>query len=84
MALVLTPPTGAATGTSAGSPDGSASGVLAPLTMSTVLGSAVGTGSQPEPPRYYSVGGMTPDHRKRLHEEDEVLLAILQMFVMEA
>ena len=36
-----------------------------------------------DPPRYYSVGGMTEQHRRRLVEEDETLLAILQMFVME-
>lgn len=34
-------------------------------------------------PRYYSVGGMTVAHRKMLMEEDEALMAILQMFVME-
>lgn len=36
-----------------------------------------------EPPRYYSVGGMTVAHRKMLMEDDEALMAILQMFVME-
>lgn len=37
-----------------------------------------------EAARYYTVGGMTPQMRRRLQEEDEVLLAVLQMFVMEA
>lgn len=37
-----------------------------------------------EAPRYYSVGGMTPQMRRRAQEEDELLLAILQVFVTEA
>lgn len=36
-----------------------------------------------ELPRYYSLGGMTEQRRRRLIDEDEAILAILQMFVME-
>lgn len=59
---------------------GSASfSVNATATLTAVSVSA----SRPEDPRYAIVGGMTVEHRKRLMAEDEVLLAILQMFVLE-
>jgi hypothetical protein len=40
----------------------------------------------PEPPRYYSVdnGAAQRAHRRQQLEEDEVILAIVQQFVMEA
>lgn len=39
----------------------------------------------PEPPKYYSVdnGAVQKAHRRQQLEEDEVILAIVQQFVME-